>query len=295
MERRTSFKLGTRLLVILCLMGVGLIFASVVGVLVANRGLLTMLTVQDVLAFIVPAVAAMALLYRRPEHAMCLDKAPSWISLLVIAVFYVVSLPAMNWLVSINEAMSLPSWMIGIEQWMRAAEDAAAEATRKLLDINTVGQLVATVFVVGFLAGLSEEILFRGAMLRTMQDSRLGIHTVVWAVAIIFSAFHFQFYGFIPRMVLGVWLGYLLVWTRCLWVPILAHTLNNSTVVVFSYLSNLGLVPEGYADRLGLPDDGAFPWLAILSLLACLALAIWYHRYNAKQGDPSTAEAKISG
>ena len=279
MERRINKKLGTRLLVILCLMGLGLIIASVVSVMLVGQGLLTMVLIQDVLAFIVPAIAGMAIFYRKPSHVMCMDKAPTWMALLVIVAFYIVSLPAMNWLVTINEAMTLPSWMSGIEQWMRASEDSAAQATKAILDIHTIGSLIATVFVVGFMAGLSEEMIFRGAMLRTMQDSRLGTHAVVWLVAIIFSAFHMQFYGFLPRMVLGVWLGYLLVWTGSLWVPIIAHTLNNSTVVVFSYLSHRGVVPEGYGDNLGLAADGAFPWIPVASILASIALAVWSHRY----------------
>lgn len=264
-------------------MGVGLIFASVLSILLIKQGLLTLLTVQDLLAFIVPAIVAMAIFYRRPFHAMGLDRAPGWLSLVVIILFYIVSLPAMNWLVSFNEAMSLPSWMGGLESWMREAEDAAAEATQRILDINSAGMLVASVFVVGFMAGLSEEMLFRGAMLRTMQDSRLGTHAVVWIVAILFSAFHMQFYGFIPRMVLGLWLGYLFVWTRNLWVPIIAHTLNNSTVVVFSYLTNKGLVPEGFADNIGIPAEGALPWLAIVSFIASIIIAAWaYHCLTSK-------------
>ena len=287
MERRTDFKLSTRLLILLFLMGAGLIVASIACVIVVNWGLLSMLTVQDVLAFIVPAVVAMMIFYRRPWRAMCFDRAPSWKALLVVALFYVVSLPGMNWLVSVNEAMSLPSWMSGIEQMMRALEDSAAETTKQLLDIDTVGELLACTFVIGLMAGLSEEMLFRGAMLRTMQDSRLGTHAVVWIVAIVFSAFHMQFYGFIPRMVLGVWLGYLLVWTRSLWVPIIAHTLNNSTVVLMSYLAGKGVVPEGYGDQLGLPADGGMPWLAMLSLVASVALAIWASRLLTSQKEDS--------
>lgn len=275
---KTNMKMGTRLLVLLVLMGVGLIFASVLSILLIKQGLLTLLTVQDLLAFIVPAIVAMAIFYRRPFHAMGLDRAPGWLSLVVIILFYIASLPAMNWLVSFNEAMSLPSWMGGLESWMREAEDAAAEATQRILDINSAGMLAGSVFVVGFMAGLSEEMLFRGAMLRTMQDSRLGTHAVVWIVAILFSAFHMQFYGFIPRMVLGLWLGYLFVWTRNLWVPIIAHTLNNSTVVVFSYLTNKGLVPEGFADNIGIPAEGALPWLAIVSFMASIIIAAWAYR-----------------
>ena len=279
MERKNNLKLSTRLLILLCLMFVGLIVSTVLFMMADEMGLLAMLTIQDVLTFIVPAIAAMAIFYRRPLHAMALDRAPSCLSIGVVIAFYILSLPAMNWLVDMNESITLPAWMSGIEQWMRTTEDAAAATTAEILDINTISKLLSSIFVVGLMAGLSEEMLFRGAMLRTMQDSHLGTHAAVWIVAIIFSAIHLQFYGFIPRMLLGVWLGYLLVWTRSLWVPIIAHTLNNSTVVMFSYLTNIGLVPEGYGDNLGLPSPGAFPWFALVSLVVSIALAIWAHRH----------------
>ncbi len=279
MERRLNIRLSRRLLLLLCLMLLGVIATSILLLFVPDGNLFAMLTMQDILAFILPAVVAMAIIYRRPLHVMGLDRAPSWLAIAIVIVFYIISLPAMNWLVEMNKAMSLPSWMAGIEQAMRTAEDSAAEVTRQMLNINSVGQLILCVLVVGVMAGLSEEMLFRGAMLRTMQDSRLGNHAVVWITAILFSAFHMQFYGFVPRMLLGVWLGYLFVWTGSLWVPIIAHTLNNSTVVLMSYLSNKGVIPEGFGDNLGLPAAGSFPWLATCSLIASLALAISVHAF----------------
>ena len=279
MERRLNMRLSRRLLLLLCLMLLGVIATSILLLFVPDGNLFAMLTMQDILAFILPAVVTMAIIYRRPFHVMGLDRAPSWLAIAIVIVFYVISLPAMNWLVEMNKAMSLPSWMAGIEQAMRTAEDSAAEVTQEMLNINSVGQLILCVLVVGVMAGLSEEMLFRGAMLRTMQDSRLGKHAVVWITAILFSAFHLQFYGFVPRMLLGVWLGYLFVWTGSLWVPIIAHTLNNSTVVLMSYLSNRGVIPEGFGDNLGLPAAGSFPWLATCSLIASLALAISVHAF----------------
>ena len=272
-------RLSRRLLLLLCLMLLGVIATSILLLFVPDGNLFAMLTMQDILAFILPAVVTMAIIYRRPFHVMGLDRAPSWLAITIVIVFYVISLPAMNWLVEMNKAMSLPSRMAGIEQAMRAAEDSAAEVTQEMLNINSVGQLILCVLVVGVMAGLSEEMLFRGALLRTMQDSRLGKHAVVWITAILFSAFHLQFYGFVPRMLLGVWLGYLFVWTGSLWVPIIAHTLNNSTVVLMSYLSNKGVIPEGFGDNLGLPAAGSFPWLATCSLIASLALAISVHAF----------------
>lgn len=277
MERRLNMRLSRRLLLLLCLMLLGVIATSILLLFVPDGNLFAMLTMQDILAFILPAVVTMAIIYRRPFHVMGLDRAPSWLAIAIVIVFYVISLPAMNWLVEMNKAMSLPSWMAGIEQAMRTAEDSAAEVTQEMLNINSVGQLILCVLVVGVMAGLSEEMLFRGALLRTMQDSRLGKHAVVWITAFLFSALHMQFYGFVPRMLLGVWLGYLFVWTGSLWVPIIAHTLNNSTVVLMSYLSNKGVIPEGFGDNLGLPAAGSFPWLATCSLIASLALAISVH------------------
>lgn len=286
MERRTQLKLGTRLLLLLCIMGFGLIVASVATRLLIKQSMLAMLTIQDIFAFILPAVVAMALFYLRPLHVMGLDRMPSLKALAVVVVFYLVSLPAMNWLVDFNGSMVLPSWMSGVEEAMRQAEDMAADATKQILDINTIPQLLFCLFVVGLMAGLSEEMLFRGAMQRTMQDSRLGAHTAIWVTAIVFSAFHMQFFGFLPRMLLGAWLGYLFVWTRSLWVPIIAHTLNNSTVVVMSYLAGKGVVPEGFGDNLGLPADGAFPWMATASLVLSIAIALWAARSfrNEKHG-----------
>ena len=282
MKKRKNYKLSERLLVMLFLMGMGLITATIIFLLIGNKHLLAMITLQDVMVFILPAVLSMALFYHRPMHVMGFDKAPSWKWLVIVVAFYFISLPGMNWLVHINESMTLPSWMSGIEQWMRASEDRAAETTKQLLDIHSVTNFLVSIFVIGFMAGLSEEALFRGAMQRTMQDSRLGIHAVVWITAIIFSAIHMQFYGFVPRLVLGLWLGYLFVWSGSLWVSIIAHTLNNSSVVLFTYLTNQGIVPQGYGDNLGVPAEGSFPWLAIASIIASLALALYLHHHNKR-------------
>ncbi len=281
----------TRVLLLLCMMGVGylLLLVSMFVVLLISgaqfgdrNSILSMLALQGPMVFILPAVVAMALFYRRPLHVMQLDRAPSLKALAVVVVFYVVSLPAMNWLIDLNASMDLPSWMDGIERYMRSAEESAAITTEQLLDIQTVGRLIISVLVIGAMAGLGEEFFFRGAMLRTMQDSRLNVHAVVWIVAAVFSAFHMQFYGFLPRMLLGAWLGYLFVWTRSLWVPVIAHTLNNSTVVVMNYLANKGVVPKDFCDNLGLPADGAFPWVAMVSLVLSIALAVWAARIFKK-------------
>ena len=54
--------------------------------------------------------------------------------------------------------------------------------------------------------------------------------------AFLFSAMHMQFYGFVPRLLLGAMLGYLFVWSGSLWLSVLAHFVNNASAIIFTYL-----------------------------------------------------------
>jgi membrane protease YdiL (CAAX protease family) len=44
-----------------------------------------------------------------------------------------------------------------------------------------------------------------------------------------------QFYGFFPRFALGVLLGYMYLWSGTLWLPILAHFINNAGAVILTW------------------------------------------------------------
>ena len=62
-----------------------------------------------------------------------------------------------------------------------------------------------------------------------------NVHVSIWVVAAVFSALHMQFFGFIPRLVLGGLFGYLYFWSRTIWVPVLAHFINNLIAVGFAF------------------------------------------------------------
>lgn len=278
LSRKTT--LGYRLLSLLILSSLGLLI-SMVFVLVLDRlpkfdATLLMITVQDVMSFILPALLVMLNFYKKPWKQMGLDKVPSWQGVLMAVMVCIVAMPALNWIVDWNEHLHLPESMAVIETAMRDAEDAAQQMTQMLLNETSVFSLLCVLFVVGIMAGLSEEIFFRGAMLR-MTASNGNSHLAIWVVAIVFSAIHMQFFGFFPRMLLGAWLGYLLMWTRSLWVPIIAHTLNNSIVALANYFVNVGVLDENFVERLGVPQDGSFPVLALASAVATAAIIAFFY------------------
>lgn len=288
---RRRLSLAAALLLLAAMVMIGFMLAMVLMTVLMSLGMLDLTSrthllwvtvLQDVLAFIVPALALAVILWQRPCAALRLDAAPAWMALLAVVVMQVISLPAMNWLVDWNANLTLPA---ALEQTLRPMEESAAVQTRLLLHADSVWQMLAGVLVIGFMAALSEELLFRGAVQGTWMDYSGHRHIAVWAVAILFSAIHLQFYGFVPRMLLGVWLGYLLVWTRSLWVPVFAHFLNNSIVVVASYLSPTDDGSSNPIDNIGLPAPGELPWLAILSAVATVAFIVMAAKYFSAKND----------
>jgi membrane protease YdiL (CAAX protease family) len=96
--------------------------------------------------------------------------------------------------------------------------------------------------MIAVLAAVGDELIFRGLLQRLFQEWTRNVHLAVIISALIFSAFHLQFYGFFGRFVLGLILGYLFVWTGSLWVPIVVHFFNNAMAVIISFLDSRGVV-----------------------------------------------------
>lgn len=283
--------LWTKYFILLLMVLVGFVvavFGSVLlGVLTtqSREGILCTNAIQDFFVFILPALICAVMFSHRPWRSLRMDKAPRWVDVLTVVAVAALSLPAMNYIVELNKAMSLPESLSGLEQWMRSAEDTAEVMTKQLLDFTSPATFVWVLLVVAVLAGLSEEVLFRGSMLGMAVDAKRNKYVWIWIVAIVFSAFHFQFYGFVPRMLLGAWFGYLMVKTESLWVPIIGHVLNNGVVVVASYLSNIGVIVNSDAvDNLGVPAAGQFPWLACASAIVTLAVVIcWWKKRKSNE------------
>jgi membrane protease YdiL (CAAX protease family) len=173
------------------------------------------------------------------------------INYLIISVFIIAaSIPAINWLVEANEQMRLPEALSGVEQWMRESEDRAKALTDSFLNVNTVGGLVINLIIIALLAAVGEEFLFRGVILRIFNDWSQNVHLSVILSAILFSAIHFQFYGFFPRLFLGIMFGYIFLWTGAIWITVVLHFLFNGLTVVAYYLYNTGVI-ETDIDAIG--------------------------------------------
>ena len=217
---------------------------------------------QDLLLFIVPAVITAMVCTRLPARFLMIDSRPASSAVFIAICTLIVSVPAMNQIIMWNDSISLPESMASLEQSMRHAEEAAREQVAVLIGGTSVMSLVVSIAIVGILAGLSEELFFRGAFQRLLTTGGVNVHVAVWIVAILFSAMHMQFYGFFPRMLLGAYFGYLVVWTRSLWVPVIAHIFNNTVYICGQWAMERALP----ADAAGASDAAASAPSAVDSL-----------------------------
>ena len=266
---------ATKMLFLFSVFMVCLYLVTVLSSLMQNRfGVIDLVlnlqvALQNIIVFAFPAFALAVFVSRKPIHYLRLNCMPRAESLLFLIVAIVVAMPAMNYIIDWNESIRLPESMSDIEQMLRQYEDMAKTTTDNLTKGKSFGGILVLILTVGCLTGFGEEVFFRGMFTRLIIDKPCNKHIAIWIGAFLFSLMHFQFYGFVPRMLLGGFFGYLMVWSGSLWLPIIAHAINNSLAIVSIYLCEQNILPVRL-DEIGCDSISLF----IVSL-ALTAVLIW--------------------
>ena len=229
---------------------------------------------QDVAIFLLPAWLLARIARQRPAAWLQLDRPSNWQTMLSVFALMVIAIPGINLLGYINQQLQLPAFLEPIEEWLREMEEQNNALLLSFMQVDTIGGLLANIGLLAVLTAIGEEITFRGVMLNLFSGRRENRlfeetpHAAVWVTAIIFSLVHFQFYGFVPRMLMGALFGYVLVWTGSLWCPILMHATNNGVAVIMYYVCFRRGIDVETMDTLG---SGDTLWLGITSLVLTVA------------------------
>lgn len=248
------------------------------GDLVSNLSLTKLIQITSSIGmFVVPAMVFARLENRNWKHYLKLNPiVPVLFILTVLLMFF--SGPLMELSVEMNQAMKLPGFLRGLEEWMKLKEDQAAVVTKQLLTMNTISSLAVNLVMLAVIPAIGEEFIFRGSLQKLFNRLFKNHHVAIWVTAILFSAIHMQFYGFIPRMLLGAMFGYLLFWSNTIWLPILAHFLNNATAVITAYVYQ----QQGKdLSRLDQPDKSSWP--VYLASLVFTAAILWYFHQRSQE------------
>ena len=203
-------------------------------------------------------------------------------------VLMLVALPAINLLAHINEQMALPAFLEPLEAWMKTQEETAKNLTDQFMHVTTFGGLIINLLLMAVLPAISEELTFRGVLMNLFKAKGESVpHLAIWCSAILFSAIHLQFYGFVPRMLMGALFGYMLVWTGSLWTPILMHFTNNAMAVILYFVSLRAGWDREMMDAIGTNDT---LWLGVVSMVITI-VGIYAFRRSTTM---SNASSRIS-
>ncbi len=225
---------------------------------------------SSVFGFLVPAIFFAKVLVRQPETYLKVNRRFPLMLLLLVFFIMMVSSPLMEMLINFNQKMVLPQFLKGVERWMRNMEDTAGQQTEVLLQMKSPLSFLVNLLMIAILPAIAEEFIFRGCFQQIFTGWTKSIHWGVWLSAALFSAIHFQFFGFLPRMLLGVFFGYFAAWSGSIWPGVLGHFLNNGTALVVSYLYQLKLIKVN-PDEQQLFDWKSYAFSILLTLILFLA------------------------
>lgn len=195
--------------------------------------------------------------------------------LLLVGILVIGFMPFDAIFIELNQKLALPESMKNIQDWMKKSEDSVAEMTKFLTDFKNPSQLIVALVVVAILAGISEELMFRGVLQNIALRAFGNPHLAIWFAAFWFSFIHFQFYGFLPRMFLGALFGYLYFWTKNIGVPIFAHIVNNGFTLLMVYLYKNKAVNVDIESTQSVPLTAALGSL----VLTVIILRFFYQKY----------------
>ncbi len=286
-ELRFNVSPMQRGILLVCITALCYIIAGVISAIVFHRGVtgarVCIATVmQDVIVFILPAIATAMLITRRPADFLSIRRNPGVTGICLTALLLIMSIPAMNVIITWNASLELPG---EIGEWMRNMENSAAETISMMINGQSVMSLIMLILVVGIFAGLSEELFFRGCIQRMMITARVNPHVAIWLTAVVFSAIHLQFYGFVPRLLLGALFGYLAWWSGTVWTSVAAHVFNNVLAAVTMWMKDRD-ESSGVAQLDNYGTENPMADIASL-LLVAVCLCVIYRLYSGKKIIPA--------
>ncbi len=218
--------------------------------------------------FIVPGIFLSWLFSTPSESYVKYDFPYRKVLYLIIPLVIISSIPFLNYLLRYNGNLTFPPYMKNIEISLRALSEKSIESSSTILHANNIGVLFINLIFICLLPAVGEEIIFRGIIQKIFVNISRNNYMAVIFAAILFAAFHGDFFAFIPRFILGLFLGYLLIWGGSIWLPIYAHFIYNAIIAISSYLYE-----KGYADN-ALNNCGLNLWNGKFVLISMFLLII---------------------
>ena len=198
-----------------------------------------------------------------------INSTPVILVLLLTFFFMILNSGVIEW----NKSINFPEFMNSFETWAFNKEKELEKITIFLVSFENNWEFLFGILSIALIPGICEEYLFRGVLQKNFYLISKNIHIAVWLSAFFFSALHLQFYGFFPRMLLGVLFGYIYYWSGSIVYPMIAHIFNNFFSLTIFYFSQKGLLNENF--EVSVNSSPKIP-IALIIISAVLFIGFMY-------------------
>jgi uncharacterized protein len=122
-----------------------------------------------------------------------------------------------------------------VRNWATGLEAQYKKALLAMTQMRSIWDLLFAILAIAVVPAIVEELYFRASLQKIIMDWSGKPYIAILVTAILFSAFHFSYFGFLSRMSLGIVLGLIYYYTKTIWLPILMHFINNAVGVSALY------------------------------------------------------------
>lgn len=192
----------------------------------------------------------------------------------------------------LGDALSVLNKIIPVsasaEKMFKQMEETYSNQVMAIANMKTFSDYFISLIILAVLPSLFEELMFRGCLQQIMISITRNAFTGILITSIIFSAIHISYYGFLPRVALGLILGYIFYFSKNLWLSIAGHFLQNAyTLTIIFLYSREGKSPTDAFEE-------SFPWYyGLVGGVSMIFLFLLFKRESAKYTstvNPSTEE-----
>lgn len=187
----------------------------------------------SIFQFGLPALLLALILKQKPAEFFYLNRKSSLKIMLYVSLLAFSGLAMSDLLSFINHQIPVSAEAYAS---YRAKEIQYMEQVFKIADFSNFGYILLSLFILAVLPGFFEELLFRGALQPILIGWSKSAFWGIFITSLLFSLLHLSYFGFLPRLFLGMVLGYIFYYTKNLWMSILFHFLNNAFAVASFYL-----------------------------------------------------------
>ncbi|MBO9700031.1 MAG: CPBP family intramembrane metalloprotease [Sporocytophaga sp.] len=197
--------------------------------------------------------------------------------LILSIIIFFMGMPLLAYLVDWNKEMKLPSSLKPLQDWMENSENLAKVLTETIIYYKDNTSFVVTLLVVALIPGIGEELVFRGVVQNELKDILKSPTLAIWITGFLFSFIHFQFFGFFPRMFLGVLFGYLYYWSGNIYVSMFVHFMNNALTLILANMykqKDISFNPD---------SSESIPFYSVVVSLIAFSFFIYLYQRNSKE------------